>query len=102
MKIKIPKLKKNFKKEKIKIKPDLYWKFIVILFFLLLIITTFFAISLFKKIDKREEPSFEYGNTIIEKEKKEKIKNTLDYFQQREEKSKEIINSPSSVVDPSL
>jgi hypothetical protein len=102
MKIKIPKIKKSYKKENFKINPNIYWKVVVILFLVTLIVIFFFAYDLFSKINKENNDMLNNNSTKIEKEKKEKINKVLDYFYEREKKSNDILNSPSAVVDPSL
>ena len=101
MELKSIKRKKKFKKGGSRIKPNLYWKYILYMTFFLILISFVFAFYLFIKTNK------ELSLPTIKTSKKETIKeeeldNALDYFKEREKKSTEILNSPSPIVDPSL
>jgi len=102
MKINIFKKKKVFKKENFKLSPDIYWKIILGLFLSLIVITALFGFYVFSQINQELVFSTESLNSVKEKGKIEKTREALDLFLQREEKSKEILNSPSPVIDPSL
>jgi len=101
MKIKFFKKKKKFKKGGLIIKPDLCWIYIICVVFIIIIISCTFGFYLFAEINK--EPTLPVVNTgeqgII---KKERIDEVLEYFKEREDKSTEILNSPSPIVDPSM
>jgi hypothetical protein len=95
------KKKNQFRKKGIDIKPDLYWMYILSLTFILILLAFIFGLYLFININK--EMVLPVAN--IEKDsalKKERFKKVLEYFDQREIKSIEILNSPSPIVDPSL
>ena len=102
MKIKIPKIKKNYKKENFEINPNLYWRLIVSIFFVLTILSFVFGISIYKQITKGDTIISGNGSKKVEQEKKVRINKVLEYFSEREKKSAEIIQSPLPVVDPSL
>lgn len=102
MKIKFLKIKKNYQKENFKINPNIYWEVIVVLSLLLIIASFIFAYFFFIKINEEYNLITENGNIKIGDREKEKIKNALEYFSEREKKSTEILNSPTSIVDPSL
>jgi hypothetical protein len=102
MKIKIFKVKKDYKKEDFRVNSSAFWKFIVI-FSLLLIMGAFaYSYGLFLRINEEEVLKIEVNNDKIGNKEAEKIKNALDYFSEREKKSIEILNSTPAVVDPSL
>lgn len=103
MDIKFLKLKreKRFVKGGLGIKPDLYWKYILGMSLLLTIGASIFGFFLFEKINKDTVSS----NVDIDKNdtiKKERIDSALGYFNAREKKSIEILNSPSPINDPSF
>ena len=101
MNIDFLKKKKNFKKKNLELSPSFYWKLIVLLVFILILASFTFGYYLFNKT--REESVLTPGNLnrkqIIEKGRIEKV---LGYFSLRQKKSIEILNSPTSIVDPSL
>lgn len=101
MQIKLFKTKKNFKKKNLELNPNFYWKLIICLTFILAFVSFTFGYYFFIRI--KEEPTFSAENTnkkqVIEKERLEKV---LEYFSTRKETSREILNSPVPVVDPSL
>lgn len=101
MKINFFKTKKNFKKKDFKLNPNFYWKIIVCMVFLLTLSSFVFGYYIFRQI--REES--DYLNDNLNKKQlidKEKLDQVLENFSLREQKSIEIINSPTPVVDPSL
>ena len=102
MKIKLFKIKKNYRKEVFKINPNTYWKVLVIFSGFLMIISFIFAYNLFRQTNKEDVPVVVNNTQKIGDKEEEKIKNALDYFSLRAQKSAEILNSPSTVVDPSL
>ncbi|MFA5936389.1 MAG: hypothetical protein WC822_00760 [Candidatus Paceibacterota bacterium] len=101
MNLKFLKKKKKFKKGGLGIKPDLYWQYILLVTFILIILASIFGLYIFWGINN--ESTLPVSN-VGEQEaiKKERIDKVLEYFQEREKKSLEIINSPSPIVDPSL
>lgn len=101
MDLKFLKKKKKFRKGGSGIKPDLYWKYILWMTFGLIFISCIFGFYLFIKTNKElVVPVVNVdGQGII---KKERIDKVLEYFQERENKSIEILNSPSPIIDPSL
>ncbi len=101
MKIKFLQKKKSFKKGDSGIKPDLYWKYILLTTFILILLSCAFGLYLFIKVDKETTPP-EIGLSGQETIKKERLDKVLEYFSEREKKSAQILNSPSPVIDPSL
>lgn len=101
MEIKFLKMKKKFKKGGSGIKPDLYWKYILMITFFLILCSFVFGFYLFLKTDK----NFDVLTTSVDNQeivRKKKLNESLEYFSEREKKSKEILNSPSPIVDPSI
>lgn len=102
MKIKLFKIKKDYQKENFKINLDFYWRGIII-FSLLSVIASFaFAYNIFTEINKEDSSMIEKDNIKIGDKEKEKIRDILEYFAEREKKSIEILNSKTSIIDPSL
>jgi hypothetical protein len=101
MDLKFLKKQKKFKKASLIIKPDLYWRYLIYMTFFLILVSCVFGFYLFIKINK--EPILPVvstgGEGLI---KKERINKVLEYFKERENKSIEILNSPSPIIDPSL
>lgn len=101
MDLKFLKRKKRFKKGGSQIKPDLYWKYILLVAFILFIISCVFAFSLLTEINKKLILSTENVNRQ-ETIDKEKLKEVLEYFSKRKLESTKILNFPSPIIDPSL
>ncbi len=94
--------KKVFKRGSAEVNPNPFWN-VVLMFGAIMIVFAFsFTFFVFQKVNK-EVISGSGGlgaeATVLPKERLEKV---LQYFQDREDKSKEIFNSPSPVIDPSL
>ena len=99
--IKIFKKEKSFKKPNLFINPDIYWRSVLGVGFLLALAAMFLGLYLF--MNENKELILPAYNTSVEATlKKERIDNVLQYFYEREQKSNQIFNSPSSVIDPSL
>jgi len=96
------KLKKNYKKENFKIEPGVYWEIMIIFLFLLIIVSFVFAYNLFIQTNKEDVLTVQNNSQELGNKEESKIKDVLNYFAEREKKSTEILNSSSSVVDPSL
>lgn len=101
MNLKFLKIKKKFKKRETLIKPNLYWHYILFVTFLLMI--AFCVLGFYLFIKTNNELDFPIiksdGGEMIQKERVDKF---LEYFSEREEKTIEILNAPSFVIDPSL
>ncbi len=102
MDLKIFKIKSNFKKEKLPVRPNLVWSIILFVALVLVLASFFLGTILFMQINKDLEISTEQIRGQVKMVKKEKIEEALKYFTEREEKSTEILSLPSPVVDPSL
>lgn len=101
MEIKFLKRKKKYKKENFEIRPENYWRGVLAIFLAFMIFVSFFGGRLFKQVDT-DDSLLSNINANLKREKREKINSVLNYFNEREEKSERIINSPAPVVDPSL
>jgi len=101
MKINFLTKKKKFKKGGSNIRPDLYWKHILYMTLILIIISCAFGLYFFLEVNNESvTPVVEVpGQGVI---KKERLYKVLEYFEERERKSVEILNSPSPIIDPSL
>lgn len=101
MKIKFLQKKKKFKKGGSGIKPDFYWRFLIYISFILISASCIFAVFLFKKVNMNSvlnDLNLKEQETI----KKERIDKVLEYFEERRNKSIEILNFPLFITDPSL
>jgi len=104
MKINFLKKEKSFKKYKDSVWSDvnLYWQIALYIILTVLLASLFFGYRIYLSINKEPVFSDAVNNSKIDKIKKDRIEKTLEYFQEREVKSKEIINSPAPIIDPSL
>jgi hypothetical protein len=105
MKIKFFKKENNFKKEKESLwwNINLYWELAVCFMFVVVFLAFFFGYYLFMGINKEPIIMSSSGTSNqIQIIKKERIEKALQYFSLREQKSKQILNSPAPVIDPSL
>ena len=107
MNLKIFKTKKKFKKSEHQPNPDFYWKIIFFITAVLVFIALGFGIDLFLKVNKEDfSPTIEQPATEddgqSQKISNERINKVLEYFADRENKSKNILNSASPIKDPSL
>lgn len=100
----ILKKKKNLLKEKKSIeKPDFFWKIALISCFVLILASFAFGFYLFNQIDQGSTLDNSVASTAPNTpDDLNRLKNTLQNFSDKENKSAQIINSPSPVVDPSL
>jgi hypothetical protein len=101
MEIKFLKKKRDFTKEEINIKPNIYWRYILYITLILAIFSCIFGLYLFMEVNKKLDlpvVNTEEQGVV----KKERINKALEYFKERENKSIEILNSPSPIIDPSL
>lgn len=101
MDFKLFKTKKSFHKRNFEINSDFYWKIILSVVTIIMILSFVFGYYLFLRMSKEVEFSPE-TMTEANKINKERIDKVLRYFEDRFEKSQEIINSPVHIVDPSL
>ncbi|MES3032241.1 MAG: hypothetical protein V4699_03310 [Patescibacteria group bacterium] len=104
MQVKFFKKEKSFKKEKesLWLNINFYWKLAVGFMLVTFLISLAFGCYLFLKINKEFVLAEGAVSSQVETVSLERIKGVLEYFSGREKKSKEIINSPAPVFDPSL
>lgn len=92
----------KIKKEKFDVNVGIYWKFIIFLFFLLVLGSFIFSYYIFNSLSGISDNISKNVNSLKESIHEEKLDDTLEYFKNKEEKSKAIISSPAPVIDPSL
>lgn len=102
MKIQLFKKEKNFKKKNFQLNPNLYWKIAVFGALIIMILSFFFGYSLFAQINKEPVATGGNGNGGVPTVNEDRLKKDLDYFYMRAQKSNQILNSPSPIIDPSL
>ncbi len=101
MQIKFFKKEKHFKKESSWFNMNFYWGLACCMVFMVGFFSIFFGFYLFKQMS--QEPALQTGSVNKEEIiKKERIKKVLEYFSLRKEKSNQILNSSSAIIDPSL
>lgn len=101
MEIKILKRKKIFKKGGLHFDPYIYWEILLGMAFVIATISFILGFSLFRKINKEFILGPEDTSSQIKTISNERIDKVLEYFAKRKQKSNEILNSPSPIVDPS-
>ena len=102
MKIKIPQIKKGFKKGSSAVNPNIYWDLMLFLTLGMIIFAFTFGLFVFRKVETGAMPPSDENGAGAEASPRERINKILEYFSTREQKSREIINSPSPIIDPSL
>lgn len=102
MEIKIFKIRKSFKKGGPHTNPDVYWNILQGVALVIVLGAFIFGFLLSKKINQELILSTENINQQAETISKERIDQALEYFSLRKQKSDQILNSPSPVIDPSL
>lgn len=103
MKLKLNFFKKNniFKKKNYDIDADFYWKIILYITFFLLLAGALFGFYLYFQINKDKTFSETSNSLKVGTVNKTRIEKVLEYFSMRSNKSEDIMNSSSPVVDPS-
>jgi hypothetical protein len=102
MKIEFLKKKKNFRKGGFHTNPDVCWEIIIFMAFIIIVAALVFSFLLFKKINQGftvPEGDIKVNTTSVSRDRVDK---SLGYFSERAQKSIQILNSPSPIVDPSL
>jgi hypothetical protein len=104
MEIKFFKKEKNLVKGKRSLWMDinLYWRLAILLLFAMAVSSAFFGYYFFKKVNAEIVPEEGGEGSQIKTIKRERIEKVLEYFSMRKERSNEILNSPSPLIDPSL
>ena len=100
--IKFFKKEKSFKKANLHLSPNLFWKLSILFIFILSIFSYFLGYYLFKQVNKEPVLEMNNNNSQIETIKKDRIEKVLGYFSTRQQESNKILNSFTSVIDPSL
>ena len=101
MQIKFFKKEKKFRKESSGFSPSLCWELAVGIMLVTSLFFIFFGYRLFTRVN--QEPVLPVNNiNELETVKKERIEKILEYFSLRKQKSNQILNSPTSIIDPSL
>jgi len=101
MKIKFFKIKKSFKKGGLHTNPDVFWNLLQGVALAVVFGSVFFGFLLFQKINKEFAPLDTIDNSSVTAVSKERVDKILEYFSGKANKSNEILNSPSPIVDPS-
>ena len=101
MKINFLKTKKNFKKKNLELNPNFYWKMIIFSVFILTLISFIFGYYIFGQV---KDDSISTAGSVNQKQpiEQSRIEKVLQVFSTREKTSTNILNSPTSIVDPSL
>ena len=102
MKIKLFKTKAHFKKKDLQFNANFWWELAFYGVFAIALLSCLFGYYLFMRISK--EPARPSGEESGKAEKisEDRLEKVLRYFKEREQKSSQIINSPSPVSDLSL
>jgi len=101
MDFKFFKKKKKYQKNFFKNNVSFFWKLILFLFFVFLLIIVFFSFHTFKKINQETIFLNEEIELIIKNQEKDKLKDILNYFSQKELKTEEIFETDFLIIDPS-
>ena len=102
MDLKFPIRKKVFRKEYSWLDITFFWKLAIGFMFLTALVSLFFGRYIFVEINKAFVLSDDQSSSQIQTIKKESINQILQIFYTRADKSKQITNSPSPIIDPSL
>ena len=100
MKIKFFQKENNFRKKEFTLNANLYWELALCLALILTIGSCLLGYHIFSQINKKFTP-LAPDQVSLPKIDQDRIKKVLNYFSDRANKSSEIINSPSPIVDPS-
>lgn len=100
--LKVFKKKKIWKKKEFEINPNLYWRYLLLMVLVVVIASFVFGFVVYNQI--KSEPLYapSTGSESERTDQKNRILEMLEYFEARADKSKTIIENPSTVVDPSL
>jgi hypothetical protein len=102
MNLKFLKLKTKFKKREHQPNPDFYWKIVLSITSIFIFSALGFGIHLFLAINDQDFSSASDYQGQAQKISEDRIKKVLDYYETRALKSKQIVNSPSPIADPSI
>ena len=102
MNIKIFKTQKKFQKENLNEKPYFFWKLVLSAMSIIILASFGFGYYIFLQSNKEVVlTEADLGGTL-ETVNTGRLDGVLEYFNAREKKSEQVINSPSPVIDPSL
>lgn len=97
--------KVSYKKDYFQINPDKYWNLLLIIFFLIIVLGAVFGFYNFFKLNKAlnsyTNTNKPIENTNLDLKQKNEVDDLINYFKNKEEKSKSILYiSEESAVDP--
>ena len=102
LKIKLFKKKeKTFKKHEIYGRPDVYWELAVFMVTLCIILAAIFGYYVFQNVNK-ESNTRNQDRSVKKIIDRNRLSKTLEYFDARKDRSVEILQTPPTVVDPSI
>jgi|SRR3990167_6140748 len=101
MEIKIFKRKRSFKKGGLHSDPNIFWEALLLLGFSVFVASCVFGFYLFRTISQKFTSLGDQVQSETRTVSKERINKILEYFSDKQQRSSEIINSPSPIVDPS-
>jgi hypothetical protein len=96
------KQKKSFKKKDYFLNINTYWNTFLIVFFIVMIASFAFGFYLFLDINKDFVSIQPDTSAQVEKDRTSRIGKVLEYFSEKEKKSKEVLGSSALIVDPSI
>ena len=96
------KKKNNFKKKIFTINPIFYWKIVIFSTAVIIILSFIFGYYFFVQINQEFVLPTITENGQVGTVDRDQIEKVLNIFSERAQTSNEILNSPASVVDPSL
>jgi hypothetical protein len=102
MKLPIFKKKKVFRKGGFHTNPDICWEIILYIAFAIVLGALVFSFYLFIQTNQGFVTQSSNNSTDANIQTQKRLDTVLQYFSTRAQKSTVIINSPSSLVDPSL
>ncbi|KKT01101.1 MAG: hypothetical protein UV76_C0002G0014 [Candidatus Nomurabacteria bacterium GW2011_GWA2_43_15] len=102
MKIKIPKIKKSFRKGGFHTNPNISWEIVLCLALALILASFVSGFYLFTQVSRESFLPIADSDKQVPMVDENRLEKVLDYFSERENKSAGILNSPIPVVDPSL
>jgi len=100
--IKFFKKEKDWKKASSWLSVNFFWNLAVGLMAVAILLSFYFGYYLFMRINQESILSASEVSGQIENVKKERIEKVLEYFSLRRQKSNQILNSSSPIIDPSL
>ncbi|MEI7709339.1 MAG: hypothetical protein WCI76_01335 [bacterium] len=98
----LKKKERRFKKERVELSIDRYWRTAICFLFLIAVSSSFLGYYLFAQINSEPKLDVAEANSQFETVKKERIEKVLEYFSKRDAKSTVIVGSPAPVSDPSI